>query len=122
MGQQIKSIWEEIKNGVFFSSYIQCHLQSISNPGADYVGVANDDNGNITNYSRQLDLMCNTSTGFHRVFTKYEKLNNDEPQLFENEHMGRIIISIDKQQHIQKITITIVVNGVLGKLDSLNCS
>ena len=40
--------------------------------------------------------MFNTFTGFHRVFTEDENYNKDEPQLFKDEYIGRIVISIGK--------------------------
>ena len=78
------------------SGYLQCLLLAISNSGTDYLGVANADAGTGVNYSRQLYIMYNTFTGFHRCFTEDEKFNKDEPQLFKNEYVGRIVISTGK--------------------------
>jgi len=81
---------------VFMSGYLQCLFYAISNVGTDYIGVANADGNNNANYSRQLYLMFNTFTGFHRCFTLDEKFNKDEPQLFKNQYIGRIVISTGK--------------------------
>ena len=72
---------------------LTCTMQTVDNNGTDYVGVTNPANNGAL-YSRQLFIMFNTFTGFHRCFTNDELYNNDEPQKFKDEYVGRIVISI----------------------------
>jgi hypothetical protein len=40
--------------------------------------------------------MWNSFTGFHRVFTEDGKFNKDEPQIFKDEYIYRIVVSTEK--------------------------
>jgi hypothetical protein len=83
-------------SNVFMSGYLQCLFYSISNAGTDYVGVANADGNNNLNYSRQLFLMFNTFTGFHRCFTDDIEFKEEDPQKFKDDYVGRIVVSSGK--------------------------
>jgi hypothetical protein len=67
-------------------------MQAVDNSGTDLVGVANV-TGNNAPFSRTLFIMFNTFTGFHRCFTNDELYNNDDPQKFKDDYMGRIVVS-----------------------------
>jgi len=84
------------RSSVFMDGYLQCLLQAMSNSGTDYVGVANADSNNGLNYSRQLYLMFNTFTGFHRCFTDDIEFKEEDPQKFKDDYIGRIVISSGK--------------------------
>jgi hypothetical protein len=71
---------------------ITCLLYSISNSGTDYVGVGNVADNN-QNYIRQLYIMYGTFTGFHRCFTNDELFDNENPQDFKDNYVGRIVVS-----------------------------
>jgi len=60
------------------------------------VGVANADGNNNLNYSRQLFLMFNTFTGFHRCFTDDIEFKEEDPQKFKDDYVGRIVVSSGK--------------------------
>ncbi len=81
---------------IFMSGYLQCLFYAISNAGTDYVGVANADGNNNLNYSRQLFLMFNTFTGFHRCFTDDIEFKKEDPQKFKDDYVGRIVVSSGK--------------------------
>ena len=70
-------------------------MQAVDNSWTDLVGVANV-TGNNAPFSRTLFIMFNTFTGFHRCFTNDELYNNDDPQKFKDDYMGRIVVSIGK--------------------------
>jgi hypothetical protein len=74
---------------------ITCLLYAIDNSGTDYVGVGNAPDNN-QNWLRQLYIMYGTFTGFHRCFTKDPLYNNENPQDFKDNYIGRIVISIGK--------------------------
>ena len=75
---------------------ITCLLYSITNSGTDYVGVGNASSGNNQNYLRQLYIMFETFTGFHRCFTNDELFDNENPQNFKDTYIGRIVVSTGK--------------------------
>jgi hypothetical protein len=75
---------------------ITCLLYSITNSGTDYVGVGNATSGNNQNYLRQLYIMFDTFTGFHRCFTNDELFDNENPQSFKDIYIGRIVVSTGK--------------------------
>ena len=75
---------------------ITCLLYSITNSGTDYVGVGNATSGNNQNYLRQLYIMFETFTGFHRCFTNDELFDNENPQNFKDTYIGRIVVSTGK--------------------------
>jgi hypothetical protein len=75
---------------------ITCLLYAITNSGTDYVGVGNATSGNNQNYLRQLYIMFDTFTGFHRCFTNDELFDNENPQSFKDTYIGRIVVSTGK--------------------------
>ena len=75
---------------------ITCLLYAITNSGTDYVGVGNATSGNNNNYLRQLYIMFDTFTGFHRCFTNDELFDNENPQSFKDTYIGRIVVSTGK--------------------------
>jgi hypothetical protein len=79
--------------GNFSCSYINCLLYSVNNSGTDYVGVWNANSGNNINYYRQLYIMFESFTAFHRCFINDELFNKDNPQEFKDIYMGRIVVS-----------------------------
>jgi hypothetical protein len=78
------------------AGYITCLLYAITNSGTDYVGVGNASSGNNNNYLRQLYIMFETFTGFHRCFTNDELFDNENPQSFKDTYIGRIVVSTGK--------------------------
>ena len=82
--------------GTFYSSStLSCAMLSVPNSGSDYVGVQlNTSQG--TYYNTTLCIMYGTFTGFHRCFTKDALYDNNDPQKFKNDYMGRIVISTGK--------------------------
>ena len=64
----------------------------IINSETDYVGVGNV-SGNYQNWLRQLYIMYGTFTGFHRCFTNDELFDNENPQDFKDNFIGRIVVS-----------------------------
>ena len=51
---------------------------------------------NNQNYLRQLYIMFETFTGFHRCFTNDELFDNENPQSFKDNYIGRIVVSTGK--------------------------
>ncbi len=80
---------------LYVLNQITCRFYTITNSGTDYIGVsANNANGAFGNYT--LYIMYGTFTGFHRVFTEDEKYDKEDPQKFEDDYAGRIVVSIGK--------------------------
>ena len=77
---------------------ITCLLYAIDNSGTDYVGVGNVPvpSGYNQSYIRQLYIMYNTFTGIHRCFTNDELFDNENPQDFKDNYIGRIVVSTGK--------------------------
>ena len=81
---------------IYCEGNITATFSAVDNNGTDYIGVANADGNNGQAYSRRLFIMFNTFTGFHRCFTKDPLYNNDDPQKFKDDYIGRIVVSIGK--------------------------
>ena len=80
---------------IYSTSTLNCAMLSVPNSGSDYVGVQlNTSQG--TYYNTTLCIMYATFTGFHRCFTNDELYDNDDPQKFKDDYMGRIVISTGK--------------------------
>ena len=74
---------------------LTCTMQSVGNSGNDFVTVqVNTSQGSY--YTYPLCIAYGTFTGFHRVFTEDELYNNEEPQKFKDDYVGRIVISSGK--------------------------
>jgi hypothetical protein len=73
-----------------------CQLYTISGSYRDFVGVYLEDSqvNDVGNYV--LKVIQGTFTGFHGVFTEDELFNKDEPQLFKDNYIGRIVVSNGK--------------------------
>ena len=83
--------------GAFYcAGNLTCTMGSVDSYGNDYLGVANTSAGGNTQYSRTLYIMFNTFTGFHRCFTKDPLYDNENPQKFKDDYMGRIVVSTGK--------------------------
>ena len=75
--------------------FITCKLQAIDNSGTDYVGVGNvpQPSGLNQPHIKMLFIMYNTFTGLHRCFTNDEHFDKENPQLFKDTYIGRIVVS-----------------------------
>ena len=83
--------------GAFYcAGNLTCTMGSVDSYGNDYLGVANTSAGGNTQYSRTLYIMFNTFTGIHRCFTNDPLYDNDDPQKFKDNYMGRIVVSTGK--------------------------
>ena len=78
---------------VIISGYLACTMTSVNNSGTDYVGVVINTN---QSYNTVLYIMYGSFTGIHRCFTTEELFNNDNPQLFKDIYIGRIVIASGK--------------------------
>jgi hypothetical protein len=67
-------------------------LFSVNFVGYDDVGV-DDVSGTGQTNQRTLFQIWNSFTAFHRCFTDDELFNNDNPQEFKDDYMGRIVVS-----------------------------
>jgi hypothetical protein len=81
---------------LYCAGTLRCTMQATDNSGTDYVGVANADGDNGALYSRTLFIMFNTFTGLHRCFTNDPLYDNENPQKFKDDYMGRIVVSTGK--------------------------
>ena len=80
--------------GAFYcAGNLTCTMGSVDSYGNDYLGVANTSAGGNTQYSRTLYIMFNTFTGIHRCFTNDPLYDNENPQKFKDDYMGRIVIA-----------------------------
>ena len=80
---------------VIISGYLACTTTSVNNSGTDYVGVTINSNQG-ENYNTVLYIMYGSFTGIHRCFTNDELFNNDNPQLFKDNYIDRIVIASGK--------------------------
>ena len=83
------------ETAIYCAGNITCTLSAVDNSGTDYVGVGNADSNN-NSFSRRLYIMFNTFTGFHRCFTNDELYDNNDPQKFKDDYLGRIVVSTGK--------------------------
>jgi len=80
---------------IYSSSTLSCAMLSVANSGTDLVGVQlNTSQG--TYYNTTLCIMYATFTGVHRCFTKDPLYDNDDPQKFKDDYLGRIVVSTGK--------------------------
>jgi len=107
-GQYTTDINHEWRNhvgtGVMFLSYtgslllsgeIIPNMTSIGTSGTDCCGVSfNSSQG--TTYQTSIKIIYGTFTGFHRCFTDDIEFNEEEPQKFKDDYIGRIVISTGK--------------------------
>jgi hypothetical protein len=75
--------------------YITGRFLSINKNPSDFLGV-NFDTSQGSNYKNMIYVLYATFTGYHRPFTEDNLFNKDEPQLFKDEYIGRIVISTGK--------------------------
>lgn len=74
---------------------IVCYLESISTTGTDYVVVYNADVIGTWNF-RTSRVAFDTCTGFHRCYVDDELCNDENIDIFQNIHVGRIVIFTGK--------------------------
>jgi hypothetical protein len=68
-------------------------MQSVGPNNTDHVGIQkNTVQGSVYNYP--LRILAGTFTGVH--FTSDENSNKDDPQLFKDTYIGRIVVSTGK--------------------------
>ena len=84
-------------NNAFVMCYgsFACRLWSVSSTNTDYVGTT----GNRTYGTTILHTLVSlygTFTGFHRCFTEDELYDEENPQKFKDDYVGRIVISTGK--------------------------
>jgi hypothetical protein len=75
--------------------YITGRFLSINRSPSDFLGL-NFDTSQGSNYKNMIYVLYATFTGYHRPFTEDNLFNKDEPQLFKDEYIGRIVISTGK--------------------------
>ena len=80
----------------YFLNEISARFYTISGSYRDLLGcyVENTVPGNYGNYT--INLIQNTFTGIHRVFTEDPLFDKEQPQLFKENYEGRIVISSGK--------------------------
>ena len=83
------------EQSAIISGYLSCTMTSVNNSDTDYVGVVINTNQGQT-YNTVLYIMYGSFTGIHRCFTNDELFNNDNPQLFKDNYIGRIVIESEK--------------------------
>jgi hypothetical protein len=70
-------------------------MTSVANSGTDYCGVSVNTVQNSA-YQTSIKIMYGTFTGFHRCFTDDIEFNQEDPQKFKDDYIGRIVISSGK--------------------------
>jgi hypothetical protein len=72
---------------------IRTNFYAIPNTNNDYLCTEYNASATYTTGTSWIRVAYGTFTGFHRVYTNDELFNEEDPDIFKNDYMGRVVIS-----------------------------
>jgi hypothetical protein len=78
---------------LYLVNQLSCRFKTIANINRDVTGIRFENTQVNDQNNGKLYCIQGTFTVFNRVFTTDELYNNDEPQKFKDDYVGRIVVS-----------------------------